>query len=162
MVFKKIKKKYYVNRLSPSQFLCKTFVGILTRRGNKKRSFNSFFFVLLILSKVYKIEDPINFMLSMVEIVRPRVAFTAKRVAGIVYKLPRFIPLQKSLSLGIRWIINAASARGGNDKFSQKMVKELIDLSNGVVTTSIKKKIDSHNLARSNRPFLRYLKRKKK
>jgi len=163
MEFKNLKnKKYNDNIISPQKFICKIFVGSIIKRGNKIRSFNNFFYVMILLSKVYNVYDPVNFIISTVDKVRPRIAFVSKKVAGIVYKLPRFMSLYKSRSVSIRWIIMSATNRNSYEHFTQKLANELMDINRGVTTSAVKKRNDAHNLARSNRPFLRYLKKRKK
>lgn len=147
--------------LNSKKIISKLFIGSITKNGMRTKSFNNFFFSLLLLSKVYEISDPINFIINVVDRVRPRINFVSKKVAGIVYRLPRFISLEKSRSISVRWIISSAVNRSSHEKFSQKLAKELIDISRGLITPAVKKKLEYHTLARSNRPFLRYLKRKK-
>lgn len=158
MVSKNLKNKSSTNS---KQFICKLFIGSINKNGKRTKSFNNFFFTLLVLNRVYEVYDPINFLINMVDKVRPRINFVSKKVAGIVYKLPRFISLQKSRSISVRWIIMSAINRNSYEKFPQKLAKELLDISKGISTSAIKKRIEYHVLARSNRPFLRYLKRKR-
>lgn len=143
------------------QTICKLFVGSINRDGKRMKSFNNFFFTLLILNRVYEVSDPISFLVNTVDRVRPRINFVSKKVAGIVYKLPRFITIYKSRSISIRWIIISAINRNSYEKFPQKLAKELLDINRGISTSAVKKRIEYHTLAKSNRPFLRYLKRRK-
>lgn len=158
MVSKNLKSKSLGNS---KQLICKLFIGSINRKGKRVKSFNNFFFTLLLLNRVYEVTDPINFLISMVDKVRPRINFVSKKVAGIVYRLPRFISIQKSRSISVRWIIMSAVNRNSYEKFPQKLAKELLDINKGISTSAIKKRIEYHTLARSNRPFLRYLKRKR-
>lgn len=164
MESKSLKNKKCVNSsiISSQKFVCRIFVGSIIKKGNKIRSFNNFFYVIILLSKVYDVNDPINFIISIVDKVRPRIAFVSKKVAGIIYKLPRFISTNKSRAVSIRWIINSASSRNSYEHFTQKLANEFIDINRGIVTSAVKKRNDAHTLARSNRPFLRYLKKRKK
>ena len=147
--------------LNSKQVICKLFIGSINRNGKRTKSFNNFFFSLLVLNRVYEINDPINFLINIVDKVRPRINFVSKKVAGIVYKLPKFISISKSRSIAIRWIITSAINRNSYEKFPQKLAKELLDINKGISTSATKKRIEYHTLARSNRPFLRYLKRKR-
>jgi small subunit ribosomal protein S7 len=161
MEFKSLKNKGVIN-LSSSKFICKIFIGSIIKKGNKIRSFNNFFYVMILLSRVYDINDPLNFIISAIDKVRPRITFVSKKVAGIVYKLPRFMSIYKSRAVSIRWIISSASTRNSYEHFTQKLAGEFIDINRGIVTSAVKKRNDAHNLAKSNRPFLRYLKKRKK
>ncbi len=158
MVSKNLKVKFSGN---PKQVVCRLFIGSINRSGKRTKSFNNFFFSLLVLNRVYEINDPINFLINIVDKVRPRINFVSKKVAGIVYKLPKFISISKSRSIAIRWIITSAINRNSYEKFPQKLAKELLDINKGISTSATKKRIEYHTLARSNRPFLRYLKRKR-
>lgn len=158
MVFKNPSNSFSLNS---KKIICKLFIGSINKRGLRVKSLNNFFFTLLLLNKVYEIYDPISFVINIVDKVRPKVNFVSKKVAGIVYKLPRFISLDKSRSISIRWIVLSAISRNSYEKFPQKLAKELFDISRGSHTQAIKKRLEYHTLARSNRPFLRYLKKKK-
>jgi small subunit ribosomal protein S7 len=161
MEFRNLKNKNVIN-LSSSKFICKMFIGSIIKKGNKIRSFNNFFYVMILLSRVYDINDPLTFIITAIDKVRPRIAFVSKKVAGIVYKLPRFISIYKSRAVSIRWIISSAVSRNSYEHFTQKLAGEFIDINRGTVTSAVKKRNDAHNLAKSNRPFLRYLKKRKK
>lgn len=164
MEFKNLKKKkYFDSSITSSQkFVCKMFIGSMIKKGNKIRSFNNFFYVVILLSKVYDVSNPISFIISIVDKIRPRIAFVSKKVAGIIYKLPCFMSTNKSRAVSIRWIIKSASSRNSYEHFTQKLANEFIDINRGIITTAVKKRNDAHALARSNRPFLRYLKKRRK
>lgn len=151
-----------INSNGDFKLVSRLFIGSITKRGNRIKAFNIFFYSILLLNKVYGVTDPVSFVSQAVNKVRPKVTFVSKKVAGIVYKLPKYIPLRKSTAVSIRWIITSAVSRNSYEKLSQKLAREFIDICSGFSTLSLKKKSDSHNLARANRPFLRYLKRKKK
>ncbi len=156
-----VSKNLNVTFLNSKQAICKLFIGSINKNGKRTKSFNNFFFTLLLLGKVYNVADPLNFLINTVDRARPRINFVSKKVAGIVYKLPRFISLYKSRSISIRWIISSSINRNYYEKFPQKLAKELVEINRGILTSAVKKRNEYHNLARSNRPFLRYLKKKR-
>ncbi len=61
---------------------------------------------------------------------------------------------QRRLSLSMRWLIEAARARG-EKSMEEKLAAELIDAANNR-GTAIKKKEDTHRMAEANRAFAHY------
>jgi len=55
----------------------------------------------------------------------PLLEVKSKRVGGATYQVPREVKGNRRLSLGIRWIINAAKAKKGKS-MQEKLAHELI------------------------------------
>ncbi len=80
--------------------------------------------------------------------VRPR------RVGGSVYQVPTEVNPRRSLSLGLRWLVSAASGR--SDKtMGLRLGNEIFDAAEGR-GAAIKKKQDVHKMAEANRAFSHY------
>ena len=60
----------------------------------------------------------------------------------------------RRLSLGIRWLVDAARSRSGMS-IRRKLYQELLDASNGE-GIAVKKKEDTHRMAEANRAFAHY------
>jgi small subunit ribosomal protein S7 len=80
--------------------------------------------------------------------VRPR------RVGGSVYQVPTEVNSRRALSLGLRWLVSAASSR--SDKtMGLRLGNEIFDAAEGR-GAAIKKRQDVHKMAEANRAFSHY------
>ena len=86
--------------------------------------------------------------------VMPTVEVKPRRVGGATYQVPVEVKPARRLSLGIRWIVDAARSRSGMS-LKRKLYQELLDASNGE-GTAVKKKEDTHRMAEANRAFAHY------
>lgn len=84
----------------------------------------------------------------------PTVEVRARRVGGSVYQIPVEVRDRRARSLALRWIVGAARARS-NKTMGERLGYELIDASEGR-GTAVKKKVDTHKMAESNRAFAHF------
>jgi len=88
------------------------------------------------------------------EQVVPAIEVRARRVGGSVYQIPVEVKSNRGRSLALRWLINAASAR--SDKtMGKRLTNEFLEASEGR-GNAVKKKLDVHKMAESNRAFSHY------
>lgn len=80
--------------------------------------------------------------------VRPR------RVGGATYQVPMEIRAERRNSLGMRWLIRAARARGGRS-MAEKLAGELLDAANGQGAT-VRRRDETHRMAEANKAFAHY------
>jgi len=86
--------------------------------------------------------------------IKPVVEVKSRRVGGGVYQIPIEVRPERSLSLAIRWICEAASKR--SDKtMSLRLAHEFMDAVEGH-GNAFKKKTDVHRMAEANRAFSHY------
>ncbi len=84
----------------------------------------------------------------------PAIEVRPRRVGGSVYQIPMEVRPNRSRALALRWIISSASDR--NDKtMGRRLAHELLDASEGR-GNAVKKKLDMHKAAESNRAFSHY------
>ncbi len=84
----------------------------------------------------------------------PAIEVRPRRVGGSVYQIPMEVRPNRSRALALRWIINSAADR--NDKtMGKRLAHELLDASEGR-GNAVKKKLDVHKAAESNRAFSHY------
>ena len=86
--------------------------------------------------------------------VMPTVEVKPRRVGGATYQVPVEVKPARRLSLGIRWLVDAARSRSGMS-IRRKLYQELLDASNGE-GIAVKKKEDTHRMAEANRAFAHY------
>ena len=91
----------------------------------------------------------------------PKITLQSKRVGGVIYRLPKLIRnMSSSYFTGIRWIIKNARLRRENG-FHVRLANEIIETYKGNSPT-LRKKAELHRIAVLNRPFVRYLRKKRK
>jgi small subunit ribosomal protein S7 len=81
----------------------------------------------------------------------PLIEVKPKRVGGSTYQIPVEVRADRRVSLGMRWLIDAARKRGGHS-MAEKLAAELMDASNGV-GAAVKRREDTHRMAEANRAF---------
>ena len=84
----------------------------------------------------------------------PVVEVRSRRVGGSTYQVPVEVRPDRSMALGMRWIINAAKSR--NDKsMALRLSRELIDASNNE-GGAVRKKDETHRMAEANKAFAHF------
>ena len=99
-------------------------------------------------------QEGIDIFEKAIENVRPQLAVKPRRVGGATYQVPVEVPEARQVALAIRWIIQCAKARGDHG-MAQKLANEFIAASENE-GGAIKKKIDTHKMAKANRAFAHY------
>jgi small subunit ribosomal protein S7 len=84
----------------------------------------------------------------------PLVEVKPRRVGGSTYQVPVEIRAERRQALAIRWLIQAARARGGRS-MAERLGAELLDAANNTGAT-VRKKEDTHRMADANRAFAHY------
>jgi len=159
-------RKSSVKRIFFESRVIRLFIGNLIRAGGRQRAIRIFRAFLFSLSRSdfytkgsYK--SPLHALFSAVQMVSPRVVLCSKRVGGVVYRLPIFIARdRRSYSFGVRWIVQAARKRSGSS-MSSRLVSEICDLFEKK-GSAYKRRLELYNVALSNKPFLHYLRRRKR
>lgn len=86
--------------------------------------------------------------------IKPSLEVKARRVGGSNYQVPMEVSVERSQSLALRWLTNAASLRSGKT-MAEKLANEVIDASNSV-GGAVKKREDTHKMAEANKAFAHY------
>lgn len=86
--------------------------------------------------------------------VSPLVEVKARRIGGANYQVPIEVRGDRRFNLASTWIINAARSRKGKP-MAEKLALELIDAA-AEQGEAIKKKLDVHRMAESNRAFAHF------
>jgi small subunit ribosomal protein S7 len=86
--------------------------------------------------------------------VRPSVEVRSRRVGGATYQVPVEVRTDRSIALGMRWIVQAARSRGEKGMML-RLAGELIDAfdSKG---SAVKKREDTHKMAKANQAFAHF------
>jgi small subunit ribosomal protein S7 len=98
--------------------------------------------------------DALSVFHKSVENVRPHVELKPRRLGGATYQIPIEVRHERSLSLALRWIRNAARSRRGAP-MAKRLADELLAAYKGE-GAAVKKREDTHKMAEANRAFAHY------
>lgn len=91
---------------------------------------------------------------AALENVMPVLEVKARRVGGSNYQVPMEVRAERRQTLGLRWIISYARARG-EKTMAEKLANEIMDAKVGM-GGAFKKKEDTHKMAEANKAFAHY------
>ncbi|NIM59907.1 MAG: 30S ribosomal protein S7 [Candidatus Aminicenantes bacterium] len=133
--------------------LISIFVNTILKKG-KKNLAQKIVYTAMERVKQNSKEDPLKMFEKAVENVRPVLETKSRRVGGATYQVPIEVPLNRSTSLAVRWLIRYARDRAGKSMV-EKLSAEIIDAVNHR-GGAVKKKEDIHKMAEANRAFAHY------
>ena len=99
-------------------------------------------------------EDGIEVFYKALNNVMPVLEVKGRRIGGATYQVPMEVRPERRQTLGLRWIVKFARARGEHT-MDQRLAKEIIDASNGL-GASVKRKEEMHRTAEANKAFAHY------
>jgi small subunit ribosomal protein S7 len=99
-------------------------------------------------------KDPMEVFNSAMENIKPALEVKSRRVGGSNYQVPIEVSSTRAQELGLRWLINYARLRGGNN-MADKLANEIIDAAEGT-GAAVKKREDTHRMAEANKAFAHY------
>jgi small subunit ribosomal protein S7 len=86
--------------------------------------------------------------------VRPSVEVRSRRVGGATYQVPVEVRSDRSIALGMRWIVQAARGRGEKGMML-RLAGELVDAYENK-GSAVKKREDTHKMAKANQAFAHF------
>jgi small subunit ribosomal protein S7 len=95
--------------------------------------------------------DPVVVLKRALDNVRPSLEVRSRRVGGATYQVPVEIRGDRRVSLGVRWLVQAARKRNGKS-MSEKLAAEFVDAMNGL-GAAVKRREDTHKMADANKAF---------
>jgi small subunit ribosomal protein S7 len=99
-------------------------------------------------------DDPLKVWERALANVRPRVEVKSRRVGGSTYQVPIDVRPDRSLALGMRWLVTFARAR--NEKtMVDRLANEIVDAAQNR-GNAVKKREDVHKMADANKAFAHY------
>ena len=99
-------------------------------------------------------EDPLEVFYKALNNVMPVLEVKGRRIGGATYQVPMEVRPERRQTLGLRWIVNFARARG-EKTMDQRLAKEILDASNNL-GASVKRKEEMHRTAEANKAFAHY------
>jgi small subunit ribosomal protein S7 len=98
--------------------------------------------------------EPLEVFNKALENIRPVVEVKSRRVGGATYQIPVEVRTDRSITLAMRWIVDASKNRGEKN-MGLRLAGELMDASDNR-GTAIKKREDTHRMAEANKAFSHY------
>jgi small subunit ribosomal protein S7 len=99
-------------------------------------------------------DDPLKVFKKAIDNVKPRLEVKSRRVGGSTYQVPIEVRPDRSVSLGIRWLIGYARDRQGKS-MEEKLASEMLDAASDR-GSAVKKREDVHKMAEANKAFAHY------
>jgi small subunit ribosomal protein S7 len=99
-------------------------------------------------------EDALGIFKRALDNVKPVVEVRSRRVGGATYQVPVEVRPTRRVSLGMRWLILTARARG-EKSMTERLAGELLEASANR-GGAVKKKEDTHRMAEANKAFAHY------
>lgn len=144
-------------KLQPDHFynstLISKFVKTVLKKGKKSLAEGIIYGTMEQVKQKTK-DDPLKIFEKAVENVRPILETKSRRVGGATYQVPVEVPLHRSISLAVRWLVKYARVRAGKSMI-EKLSAEIVDALNNR-GGAVKKKEDIQKMAESNRAFAHY------
>jgi small subunit ribosomal protein S7 len=98
-----------------------------------------------------KVTEPVVFLQTAFDNVAPAVEVKSRRVGGATYQVPVEVRATRRTTLAMRWIIEAALARGEKGMID-RLAGELMDAAEHR-GAAVKKREDTHKMAEANKAF---------
>lgn len=149
-----------------SELLAK-FINVLMISGKKSIAEKIIYGALSVLEdrvkKIKKDEEEgdsgrggsvLRYFESALDNVRPTVEVRSRRVGGATYQVPVEVRQDRSIALGMRWIVQAARTRGEKGMML-RLAGELADAFEGK-GSAVKKREETHKMAKANQAFAHF------
>ena len=99
-------------------------------------------------------QDAVATLKKALDNVRPTIEVKSRRVGGSTYQVPVDVRPDRSLALGMRWLVEYARER--NEKTMQdRLANEIVDAAQNR-GNAVKKREDTHKMADANKAFAHY------
>jgi len=129
------------------------FINVVMRDGKKSIAEQTVYRAFDLVAERAK-DDPLKVWERALANVRPRVEVKSRRVGGSTYQVPVDVRPDRSLALGMRWMISYARARG-EKTMVDRLANEIVDAAQNR-GSSVKKREDVHKMAEANKAFAHY------
>ncbi|MDP3562789.1 MAG: 30S ribosomal protein S7 [Legionellaceae bacterium] len=86
--------------------------------------------------------------------VRPSVEVRSRRVGGATYQVPVEVRMDRSIALGMRWIVQSSRSRGEKGMML-RLAGELVDAAQNK-GAAVKRREEMHRMAKANQPFAHF------
>ena len=129
------------------------FINVVMHSGKKSVAEKIVYGALNTLAERSK-QDPVDLFQQALDNIKPDVEVKSRRVGGATYQVPVEVKPSRQAALAMRWIVDAARARGGKS-MGVRLADELMDAAEKR-GTAYKKREDTHRMAEANKAFAHY------
>ena len=136
-----------------NQVLAK-FINMVMRSGKKSIAEKIVYGALDQIGSRKKTENSLEVFIQALDNVKPIVEVKSRRVGGATYQIPIEVRSERSTTLAMRWLVDAAKKRG-EKSMGLRLAGEIMDASDNK-GTAIKKREDTHKMAEANKAFSHY------
>jgi small subunit ribosomal protein S7 len=98
--------------------------------------------------------NPLEILQRAVDNAKPRLEVKPRRVGGATYQVPMEVPIERQLSLAMRWLVDLADARKGL-AMREALAAEIMDAYQGQ-GNAIRKRDEVHKMAQANKAFAHF------
>jgi small subunit ribosomal protein S7 len=130
------------------------FINRVMWDGKKSKAQAIVYGAFDIIEQKVKEEPPLEVFKKALKNVQPKLEIRARRIGGATYQVPVEVRPDRSIALGMRWIVSYARAKKGKP-MKEKLAEEIIQAHKGE-GASVKKREDTHRMAEANRAFAHY------
>ena len=99
-------------------------------------------------------EEALEVFYKAMNNIMPVLEVKARRVGGATYQVPIEVRPERRETLGLRWLVRYARARGEKTMID-RLAKEIMDAANNA-GASVKKREEVHKMAEANKAFAHY------
>ncbi|MGD0075712.1 MAG: 30S ribosomal protein S7 [Candidatus Binataceae bacterium] len=129
------------------------FIDTVMMRGKKSLAEKIFYGALDQVAERTK-EEGLTVFKRALENVKPAVEVRSRRVGGANYQVPVEVRPVRRTSLGMRWMVLAARARG-EKSMQERLAAEIMEAAANR-GGAVKKREDTHRMAEANKAFAHY------
>lgn len=130
-------------------------INVVMWRGKKNAARKIVYDAMdIIAKKVGGDEKAVDLYKKAIDQITPAIEVRPRRVGGSVYQIPKEVAPRRGRALAFRWLISNAASRP-DKTMGVRLAYELMDAAEGR-GGAVKKKIDIHKMAESNRAFSHY------
>jgi len=129
------------------------FINVIMHSGKKSVAERIVYGALNTMAERSK-QDPVELFQTALENIKPDVEVKSRRVGGATYQVPVEVKFNRQAALAMRWIVDAARARGGKS-MGVRLADELMDAAEKR-GTAYKKREDTHRMAEANKAFAHF------
>jgi len=135
------------------EVLIQKFINKVMLKGEKTVAENIVYGALEKAAKG-KSDGPVDMFRRALENIRPKVMVKSTRIGGANYQVPTEVTLEKSQSIGMKWILTAARNRSEKG-IVERLASELDDAFNKR-GNAFKKMDETHKMAEANKAFAHF------
>jgi small subunit ribosomal protein S7 len=98
--------------------------------------------------------NPLEILQRAVDNAKPRLEVKPRRVGGATYQVPMEVPIDRQLSLAMRWLVDFADSRKGQ-AMKEALAAEIMEAFQGQ-GNAIRKRDEVHKMAQANKAFAHF------